>query len=212
MPELTDPGFPGSPPVAVLKGGSGPQGTFVVKELVYAYAMWVSPAFHLKVIRAYDAMVSRPAGPALPDFTNPVEAARAWADQMEARQRAEAEVEALQGAKQFHDEIAKSDAEFTIREVWQMLLGGARGGEKRLRDWMKMNQWLTPANGKASAYALQRGLMRVRPLPGGDGRLWPTPVVTGYGLTLLRHLYRTGELFTMGMDSSRLIARPAEPQ
>jgi len=36
------------------------QGTFVVKELVYAYATWVSAAFHLKVIRAYDALMTKP--------------------------------------------------------------------------------------------------------------------------------------------------------
>lgn len=50
--------------VYINVGGNNP-GTFASRELVYAYAMWISAKFHLQVIRAYDSMTSQAAPAAL---------------------------------------------------------------------------------------------------------------------------------------------------
>jgi hypothetical protein len=53
--EISDAGFPAS--VLTLKGGDN-QGTYARKELIYAYAMWISAKFAVHVIQTYDKKVT----------------------------------------------------------------------------------------------------------------------------------------------------------
>ncbi|MGP4732715.1 MULTISPECIES: KilA-N domain-containing protein [unclassified Psychrobacter] len=49
-------------PIRVVEGiqlDGASQGTFACRELVYSYAMWISPLFQLLVIRAFDSIANQ---------------------------------------------------------------------------------------------------------------------------------------------------------
>ena len=59
--------------------------------------------------------------PNLPDFTDPVIAARAWADEVEKKQLAEAKVAELQPKADFYDAAASSESLFSMADVAKVL-------------------------------------------------------------------------------------------
>lgn len=71
----------------IVQGGrTEDRGTYACKELVYAYAMWISPEFHIHVIRAYDAMVTGDKPEPMSELDMIISAAREMKAQKEAQE------------------------------------------------------------------------------------------------------------------------------
>lgn len=88
--------------------------------------------------------IRKTGGYTLPDFMNPIEAARAWADECEAKQKALAQVNEMKPKAEFYDDVTGSEDTIDIGEVAKVLHMGI--GRNKLFQFLRDKKVLAPNN------------------------------------------------------------------
>lgn len=141
-------------PLTKVHGGNN-SGTYAILELALSYAMWISSEMHARVISVYIQWEkSRANTSALPDFSNPADAAEAWAQQYRERQRAEAlalehqqRAEVNQEKANYYDRVNHTRGAHSIDKVAKIFCThGFQIGPRKLYAWMRANGILTQNN------------------------------------------------------------------
>jgi phage antirepressor YoqD-like protein len=105
----------------------------VGKRDSYVIVAQMSPAFTGRLVDRWQELEQQVAM-ALPDFTNPAEAARAWADQVEARQALEVRVTADAPKVAFAEAVRAIDGACHIEKIAKTLKIGRNKLFRRLRS------------------------------------------------------------------------------
>lgn len=145
----------------------------------------------IKYIQAFNEMEQQLASqkPTLPDFTNPVTAARAWADEVEQKQKALAQLEEQKPAVIFAGAISVSKDAILIGALAKIIRqNGIEIGQKRLFAWLRDNSYLIKSGrdkNMPTQRSIEMGLFRVKEGSYIDSndvvKITRTTLVTGKG-------------------------------
>lgn len=182
----------------------------------------IARTFKIRLVQAFsdcrdELARARTTAPALPDFTNPAIAARAWAEQFEQRQVAESKIFALTNQIKadkpkidLADKFLDSTGDFIIRMVAKALGVGVM----KLYDWMRQKKLISKTNEPYAEFCT-RGILR--PVPGyhegsnGERKCKLTTHVTSKGVFYLHQRLISDGLIPAGkqIDFEYLMTKEA---
>lgn len=157
-----------------------------------------SPEFTAAIVDRWQELENQLVKPQLPDFTNPVEAARAWADEAEAKQIAQALVEKqsayIERQGKFIDVLEKQHAKGFTPPMFAREMNGVNCHQVQnyladKKNWMRKTKdgWV------ATSYARDKYLS-VTFKTGTDGVDRPLCELTKEGAAAMYRIYCKGEL------------------
>lgn len=176
----------------------------VSKRDSYVVVAQLSPEFTARLVDRWQELEERAAKPALPDFSDPVAAARAWADALERKQVAEARmietqriVADLAPKAEAYDRLDALEGSLNVRAATKVL--GIQ--EHKLIKWLQLNRWAFRQSGKGPLQAyvekINTGYLDHRlsdyTNSHGDKRISITLMITPKGMKRIAHLLAKGE-------------------
>ena len=173
--------------IKTVRGGDNKtaQGSWAHQKVALRVAQKLSPDFAVWVDEKLEELLTT-GNTSLPNFNNPAEAARAWADQYEKRELAEQQVKELEPKGEVYDRISNAVNLLTMAEAAKAVGVGRNKLFKTLREKKVLRHNNTPYQQYIDNGVFQ---VKVRPINRGSSvENYAQTLVTGKGLSKLSNI------------------------